>query len=239
MKISELIEKLTKIKDEHGDLRVGAYSFCSEDGCMVANVTATENVEEDTEEADDVEETDVTEDTESEVDEWSDFDDYKIGNDEGSEEYDFTNETNPETLIKVFKLMKNDDQVSVVKDGDKVTIKDNEEGTEYVIELDAEASNDNDELNDEFTMAESVGYTDNYQDKDPIEGLSMDGSAPKGTKDWHKGVPTGTQKPWAGETKSKGEPFEKTVNEEDEMTPDMGVETPVEEGTNIVTRIPL
>jgi hypothetical protein len=70
-----------------------------------------------------------------------------------------------------------------------------------------------------------LGYTDNYQDKDPIAGLSNNEPSKKG-KSWHKGVPTGTSKPWAGETKSKGEPFEKTVNEEE--IPEM--EETVEEG---------
>ena len=178
-----------------------------------------ENAEEAPEEADEVEDTKAdadVEDTEDEGDEWADFADYKIGDDEGSEEYDFTQETDPNKLVKVFKLMKNDDQVSVVKDGDKVTIKDNEEGTEYVIELDADSSDNNDDLNDDLTMAESIGYTDNYQDKDPIEGLSMDGSAPKGTKDWHKGVPTGTKKPWA--EKGKSDPFEKKTEKVFEIT---------------------
>ena len=175
-----------------------------------------ESVEETPEEAEEVK-------TESEEDEWADFDDYKIG-EEGSEEYDFTKETNPDTLIKVFKLMKNDDQVSVVKDGDKVSIKDNEADTEYVIELDC----DNNDLNDEMTMTESLGYTDNYQDKDPIQGLSM-GDTPKNTKDWHKGVPTGTNKPWAG--KGKSEPFGKKTEKVFEITlnDDVEMEEPIEE----------
>lgn len=65
-----------------------------------------------------------------------------------------------------------------------------------------------------------LGYTDNYQDKDPIQGLSNNEPA-KGKKSWHKGVPTGTSKPWAGDTKSKGAPFKETqkvegsVNEDD------------------------
>ena len=191
--------------------------------------------EEAPEEADDVDNLE----TESEEDEWADFEDYKIGG-EGSEEYDFTNETNPETLVKVFKLMKNDDQVSVVKDGDKVTIKDNEAETEYVIELDCDENNC--DFNNEMTMAESLGYTDNYQDKDPIEGLSMDGGAPKNTKDWHKGVPTGTKKPWAGKGNSKpfGEKksekiFEIELNDDIDMgEPDgMPMEAPIAE--NITT----
>ena len=172
------------------------------------------------------EEAETTDEVEDEGDEWADFNDYKIGDDEGSEEYDFTKETNPETLIKVFKLMKNDDQVSVVKDGDKVSIKDNEADTEYVIELDAESSDNNEELNDEITMAESLGYTDNYQDKDPIEGLSMD-NAQKNTKDWHKGVPTGTNKPWAG--KGKSEPFGKKIEKVFEITLNDEIDTENEE----------
>ena len=75
-----------------------------------------------------------------------------------------------------------------------------------------------------------LGYTDNYQDKDPIAGLSNNEPSKSG-KSWHKGVPTGTKKPWAGETKSKGKPFEKTVNEEDETPMDMDV--PMDEQKNV------
>lgn len=170
-----------------------------------------DKAEEDPEEAAnaDVEEADA------EGDEWDEFNDFKIGDENGGEEYDFTNETDINTMIKVFKLMKNDDQVSVVKDGDKVTVKDNEADTEYVIELGGDASENNEKNNEVMTMDESLGYTDNYQDKDPIAGLSMDG-APKNTKDWHKGVPTGTKKPWAG--KGKSEPFGKKAEKVFEIT---------------------
>ena len=196
-----------------------------------AESVETDDAEEAPMEADDAD-ADANVEAESEGDEWADFDDYKIGG-EGSEEYDFTNETDPEKLIKVFKLMKNDDQVSVVKDGDKVCIKDNEADTEYVIELDCDATEENnEEFNGEMTMAESLGYTDNYQDKDPIAGLSMD-NAPKNTKDWHKGVPTGTKKPWAG--KGKSEPFGKKTEKVFEITlnDDVEMEEPIEE--NITT----
>ena len=189
------------------------------------NETSVEETDEISDDADNAEETlenaeDDTDDSETDGDEWSEFDDYKIGNEDGSEQYDFTNETDPETVVKVFKLMKNDDQVSVVKDGEKVCITDNEAGTEYVIELDCETSCNN-ELNDEITMAESLGYTDNYQDKDPIEGLTM-GDTPKNTKDWHKGVPTGTSKPWV--SKGKSEPFNKKVEKVFEITLNDGIE---------------
>lgn len=190
--------------------------------------------EEAPEEAEDAEAAEEpADDADADGDEWADFDAYKVGDDEGSEEYDFTNETDPEQVIKVFKLMKNDDQVSVVKDGDKVAIKDNEAGTEYVIELDCEEETpENNEFEGEMTM-ESLGYTDNYQDKDPIEGLSMDGGAPKNTKDWHKGVPTGTKKPWAG--KGSSEPFGKKAEKVFEITLNDEVEdeAPVTEATNV------
>ena len=189
------------------------------------NETSVEETDEISDDADNAEETlekaeDDTDESETDGDEWSEFDDYKIGNEDGSEQYDFTNETDPETVVKVFKLMKNDDQVSVVKDGEKVCITDNEAGTEYVIELDCETSCNN-ELNDEITMAESLGYTDNYQSKYPIQGLTM-GDTPKNTKDWHKGVPTGTNKPWAG--KGKSEPFNKKVEKVFEITLNDGIE---------------
>jgi len=68
--------------------------------------------------------------------------------------------------------------------------------------------------NKEMLFEIDLGYTDNYQDKDPIQGLSNTEPSKSG-KSWEKGVPTGTEKPWAGDSKSKGEPFEKTVNEEE------------------------
>jgi hypothetical protein len=74
-----------------------------------------------------------------------------------------------------------------------------------------------------------LGYTDNYQDKDPIAGLSNNEPSKSG-KSWHKGVPTGTQKPWAGNAKSKSEPFAKTISEEE-----MVDEVPVEEGAMTVS----
>ena len=265
---------------------------------------------------------------------WNEFEKYQVGDNT----YDLTGENDYESVVKVYKLLKDEDQVVIRKDGNKIQLKDDTVGTEYVIDLggdgetaEVENSEENfDSLNEDITyhdefdpiwnlqkkgimggnsdiagfegeddeigmdfddepemtqgpsdkelsnierdldfsdldddydeyygdeelfesrnnksnknarkpMKESkevlfevdLGYTDNYQAKDPIAGLSNNEPSKKG-KSWHKGVPTGTQKPWAGETKSKGEPFEKTVNEEE--MPDMGVEEPVEEATNV------
>jgi len=77
-----------------------------------------------------------------------------------------------------------------------------------------------------------LGYTDSYQDKDPIAGLSNDEPSKSG-KSWHKGVPTGTKKPWAGPSKTEGDPFKETVNEEDDVDTNVVDEEPMEEGTNV------
>lgn len=285
---------------------------------------------------------DAPEDGEGEED-WNEFEKYQVSDDT----YDLTGENDYESVVKVYKLLKDEDHVIVKKDGNKIQLKDDSVGTEYVIDLgtdedgdsvevengeenfdavnegimdkdefdpvyqltrkgfindkssdiagfgDGEDNNDfpkdemgdfepttptehepsareiadveqwmngfEDEDEDDFDFNDSIyeskkinnkkqnarkpmkeskevlfevdlGYTDNYQDKDPIAGLSNNEPSKKG-KSWHKGVPTGTAKPWAGETKSKGEPFEKTVNEEEML--DMGMEEPVEEATNV------
>jgi len=68
--------------------------------------------------------------TEDEGDGWSEFDKYKVSDDE----YDFSNAEDDE-IVRVYKLLKDDDQVVVTKTDDKVNIKDNETGAEYLIDL--------------------------------------------------------------------------------------------------------
>ena len=64
-------------------------------------------------------------------DEWAEFDKYKVSDDE----YDFTG-AEDEEIVKVYKLMKNDDQILVHKDDNgNVNIQDNETGAEYLINL--------------------------------------------------------------------------------------------------------
>ena len=171
------------------------------------------------------------------ADEWSQFDKFKVDDDT----YDLTGEEDYDTVVKVYKLLKNDDNVVVKKDGDKITLKDAENDAEYVIDLgdeDEESEEDSEELEQECrslkeskaksnvkkpkTMKENkelvfevdLGYTDNYQSKDPIQGLSN--NEPSKYKTLDAGVPTGTKKPWAGNAKSEGDPYgEKTIEEED------------------------
>ena len=153
--------------------------------------------------------------------EWAEFDKYKVSDDE----YDFS-EAEDEEIVKVYKLMKNDDQILVHKDDNgNVNIQDNETGAEYLISLgDDEAPSDDvitddtddfgaedDFENEDNDMNEStermfelvleydsnVGYTDNYQKKDVMTNPGM--SEPgKNVNDWDAGVPKGDSKPWSG-----------------------------------------
>lgn len=212
-----------------------------------------EDSEEETEfDAEDMEDKEASE--EDEDDEWSDFDDFKVDDDT----YDLTTgEKGDETLVKVFKLLKDTDQVVVKQEGDNVSIKDNETGAEYMIqtdeccnedeyelELDDEDSFDFDvENNDkeDETMKEgkemvfeiNLGYTTDYQDKDAIQGLN-NAEPSKSGKSWDK-VPTGTEKPW-GEV-GKGEPFEdKVACNEEELLTDVAADdvvNPLGEATNV------
>jgi hypothetical protein len=103
-------------------------------------------------------------------DEWSQFDKYKVSDDE----YDFSNAEDDE-IVKVYKLLNNDDQVIVNKsDDNKVNIKDNETGAEYLIDLgDDGASEDFGGAEDDFG-GDDTGFDDeddfdNEEDNDMNE----------------------------------------------------------------------
>ena len=152
---------------------------------------------------------------------------------------DLTGEQDIQNVLRVYKALDDDDQVVIKKEGNKINLQDNGTGAEYIIDLgtdeaeaegepgmeDGEAEQlaeefggDNEENPEEMTNEETLfeidlGYTDKYQDKDPIAGLSNSEPSKSG-RSWHKGVPTGTEKPWAGKgTEKKGDPFDNSVNE--------------------------
>jgi hypothetical protein len=81
-------------------------------------------------------------------DEWAAFDKYKISDDE----YDFSNAEDDE-IVKVYKLLRDDDQVLVTKDDNEVHIKDNETGAEYLVDLGGKGG---EEGCDAATMADQV-----------------------------------------------------------------------------------
>lgn len=152
-----------------------------------------------------------------------DFDKFKTSDNE----YDFRKATDDE-LVKVYKLIKDDDCVKVIKDNDTIKISDDELGTEYLIKLDddSDASDTEYDIELDNNMNEAriyeialneydshVGYTDEYQGVDALES-NGDAETSKYGRDIDKGVPHGTSKPWAKPNKrptpftSKNEDFE-------------------------------
>lgn len=193
----------------------------------------------------------------SEGDEWAEFDKYKVSNDE----YDLSN-AEDEDIVKVYKLMKDDDQVLVNVDNSSNTIelKDNSTGAEYLLDLGSDEASAYEEATDDMGaegdlnydegMNESrifeialneydshVGYTDNYQSKDVMTnpGMSEPG---KNVNDWDAGAPKGTEKPWVGK-KGSSKPFEKkNVSEEEEVMQDFNdEEANLEEGGHVYGKV--
>ena len=246
--LSEADENDYEIEDEVDDTTTDtendAETAEDTEEANVETVEADEESVEDEAEATDVEDGAEVED-ETEDDGWAEFEKYKVSDDE----YDFS-EANDDEIVKVYKLLKDEDQVhvNVDKDTKKVEIKDNETGAEYLLDLssfggsESEQENDidfGDEANSELeieneNMNESrlfesvlneydshVGYTDNYQKKDVMTNPSTKEPG-KDVNDWDAGVPKDGKKPWAGKGSTK--PF----TEEEEVA-----EEPMEEATNV------
>ena len=155
--------------------------------------------------------------------EWADFDKYKMSDDE----YDFS-KAEDEDIVKVYKLMKNDDQILVHKDDNgMVNIQDNETGAEYLIDVDTDDESDDidieletgaddfgaeDDLENELDdMNEStekmfelvLEYDSNVGYTDNYQKkdvMTNPGMSEPGKKvnDWDAGVPKGDSKPWSG-----------------------------------------
>jgi hypothetical protein len=245
--LSEADEDDYEIEDEVDDTTTDSTNDVeateNTDDADVESVEGDEESVEDDAEATDIEDAEATEETDE--DEWAEFEKYKVSDDE----YDFS-EANDDEIVKVYKLLKDEDQVhvNVDKDTKKVEIKDNETGAEYLLDLssfggsESEQENDidfGDEANSELEMENEnmnesrlfeivlneydshVGYTDNYQKKDVMTNPGAKEPG-KNVNDWDAGVPKDGKKPWAGKGSTK--PF--TENEE-------VAEEPMEEATNV------
>lgn len=179
--------------------------------------------------------------------EWSSFEKYKVGDDE----YDFS-EADDDEIVKVYKLLKDDDQVLVNKtDDNKVSIKDNENDTEYLIDL----GGDTKELNDDYNMNESdetlyevalneydsnVGYTDNYQKNNVLDTKGLSVADDKDAKDWGSaGLKSkGNEKPWSSKkgNAAENQPFDNATNEGtifEIYADDINNDVDIEEATNV------
>ena len=192
---------------------------------------------EDESEADDVED----DEDDSEDEGWEEMESYKV---EGSDnEYDFS-DAKDEDVVKVYKLLKNNDQVLVTvdKNNNKVELSDNETGAEYLIDLDSNSDEDmdteielelnNDSMNESFTYEIALNEYNSNTGYDPHHGQNKTAMTTgsmkepgKNVNDWHKGLPKGNSQPWAGPVKGKGKPF----TEGDEMFED----DMMDEGTNV------
>lgn len=150
---------------------------------------------------------------------------------EGEEMDDMNNDEAEEA-----PLNEDENGIAGLPDGtDEVMLTDSDPDSESLEPLDNFGANENNftfesrkmrkpmKESKEVLFEVDLGYTDNYQDKDPIKGLSNNEPSKSG-KSWHKGVPTGTEKPWAGPTKDKGKPFgkEKTIEEGEDCCPKCG-----------------
>ena len=186
-----------------------------------------DGVEEDDELSDDIAADGVTEDDENG---WSEFDKYKVSD----EEYDFSNAEDDE-IVKVYKLLKDDDQVVVTKNDDKVNIKDNETGAEYLIDLGGDDTEEFDTVGDDFGSDDAFDGEDdfeNQEDEDMNESRIFEialneydsnvgytdnyqnkdvmtnpgmSEPGKNVNDWDKGVPKDSKKPWSGKKGDKSE----------------------------------
>ncbi|MBR6515510.1 MAG: hypothetical protein IKT40_01505 [Bacilli bacterium] len=237
------VENMDDTNSEDADMNADVETESMEDEGKESEVEEVEN-EESEEVTEEPAEEEGEEVMDSENDEWAEFEKYQVSDDE----YDFS-KADDEEIVKVYKLLKDTDEVlvNVDKDTNKVELKDNQTGAEYLIDLGASndeteveenpmASENELELNDmnesiifEVALNEydsNVGYTDNYQKKDVMTNPGMKEPG-KNVNDWDAGVPKSTSKPWAG--KGDNAPFDKTVKEEEEMTE----EQTVEEATNV------
>lgn len=153
---------------------------------------------------------------------WNSLEQYKDENGE----YDLTG-MDKENVIKVLKVMKDDDGVRVVKnDNGSITLTDDETDKEYIIDIDGsydeESGDDNafEDDNEEYSFEDdgmnesaNLGYTDNYQNKTAMTTPSNNEPASsKSTYSMDDGVPTGTEKPFAGDGDKS--PYTETVKEE-------------------------
>lgn len=198
-------------------------------------------------------------DADAEGEDWSSFDKYKVSDDE----YDFSN-AEDEDVVKVYKLLKDDDQVLVKVDNNKVEIKDNETGAEYIVDLGSEEepleedepmemADDDLEDTQENQMEESRIYEvalneydviDNYQKTDVMTNGGME--EPGNGRDIDKGLPSNkTAKPWPGSKKAEapfngkqGKKVEESIELEmdDSLDADSFGEGEIEEGTLTTSR---
>ena len=162
-------DKYEVVDDEKNDAIDAENETDETDAVEDAEEVEGEDVQGD-ETSDDIDATqEAPEDGESEED-WNEFDKYQVGDNT----YDLTGENDYESVVKVYKLLKDEDHVIVKKDGDKIQLKDDSVGTEYVIDLVTEGNEETDTVEVESgeedfdSVNEGIMYHDEF---DPIYQL--------------------------------------------------------------------
>lgn len=160
---SILNETLSNLIKEDEDVEEVEDEVVADDGYEVEDVETEETSIDDETPEEEGEEAEVeVEDTEDAEDEWSDFEEYKVGDND----YDFTG-VDGETALKVYNKLNDDDEIFVTKDEEgNYEFKDEETGAEYVIELDAEGSEEaetEDDLEDDEIEID-IDIEDDVQD---------------------------------------------------------------------------
>lgn len=242
-------------EDEYDKEEVEDTAALTADDAEDDSDTEETQVEDDTESSSDTDDDDTTVDvtvtpegdgdevekvengTDEDGDEWASFEKYKVGDDE----YDFS-EADDDEIVKVYKLLSDDDQVMVNKgDDNKVSLKDNETGAEYLIDMgDDSGVNESNETIYELALNEydsHVGYTDNYQKSNVLDTKGLPVADEKDSKDWgSKGLKSkGSEKPWSGKKNSKPEnqPFAEDCKKSKEETIFEVYADDIEEATNV------
>lgn len=188
----------------------------------------TESGEEPLEGGEDSAEEMDAEDGETEDEIWGNLEQFK--SEDG--EYDLS-KLDKDNVLKVLKVMTPEDGIRIVKnDNGTLTLSDDETEKEYIIDIEnslgegeeaEEVETDYEiEFDDDDELEESVNeqneFTDNYQNKTAMTTPgNHETASEKDTYSMDNGVPTGTEKPFAG--KGNTEPFDKNVNEGEEMEP--------------------
>lgn len=143
-----------------------------------------------------------------EEDPWAALEQYR--GDDG--EYDLTKCTDGDCIARVLKIMGPEDGVRIEDNGDgSLTLTDDNTEQEYIIQM-PEVGDGAETVSE---GAVNVGITDGYQDKTAMTVSNNNETAnPSTTYSMDKGVPTGTEKPFAGDGDKS--PFNQTVKESDE-----------------------
>jgi len=165
-------------------------------------------------------ETDI--DVEAEDGDWADADQFKVDDDT----YDLS-DANDEDIIKVYKLMKNDDSILVKQTDDSVEITDNESGNTYLVkDADMEPVDDGEavfeidmsKIGNILKEEDNLGYTTKYQGRTAMTTPPVSPEpSPTDVNDWNAGIPrTGDNVQRFGKP-GEGRPFNNAVTEDDVM----------------------